>query len=102
MREAIFTSFTQKSLYRLLDFHESRVTEETSFTRESLYRKEEEARHGGRARSGGSQRGAETVKLEHHTVVFEGFVWLDFRTLRDQICTTQGAQVDCAREVHFC
>ena len=36
-----------------------------------------------------------------HTVEFEGFVRSDFRTLRDQICTTQRPKVNCVRLVRL-
>jgi len=39
--------------------------------------------------------------LPTHTVEFEGFHGSDFRTLRDQICTTQGPDADCVRQVDF-
>jgi hypothetical protein len=37
----------------------------------------------------------------NHAVEFEAFVRSDFRTLRGQICITQGPKVVCVRQVAF-
>jgi hypothetical protein len=42
------------------------------------------------------------VLTTNHTVEFEGFVGLDFRTLLDQNCTTLGPKVYHLRQVEFC
>ena len=36
-----------------------------------------------------------------HSVDFEGFDPADFRGVRDQICTTYGPKLNCARQVDF-
>ena len=36
-----------------------------------------------------------------HTMEYAGFVGSKFRALCDQICTTQGPEVNCVRQVDF-
>ena len=47
------------------------------------------------------QEGIFTCVPSPHSVDFEGFDASDIRGLRDQVCTTQGCNVDCVRQLDF-